>query len=433
MTTIAATPTAKSHPLRLLDYLTLNAYWFALSFLWNAMGPILLPTLVPMLVPESQKGSALGILSALGLIVAIVVQPASGAWSDSRTTRFGKRRPYIVAGTMFDVVFLLMMAFSGNYILLLVGYVLLQTSSNIAHGPYQGYIPELVPEAKRGSASGVARFLEIFGIIVTSLVVGNWVGQGQIVLAFIAIIFFLLFTLVITARFVTEQPFDGWTPAEPRTRAVEAVHPGTARQGRYESSLQTIFYSRDFFLWLISRLLILLGGNLVRNYALYFLQDVLKLPNPAAEVGNLLAIIAVAILIVVYPAGALSDRLGRKWLIVLSGLLGAIGAVMLMTATTLTMVLIDGGIIGVSIGIFLSVNWAWATDLIPADESGRFLGISNLATAGSGVLAGVGGFMLDFFNAQSPNLGYTALFLTAAICYILGTLVALGVKETRTR
>ncbi len=192
-----------------------------------------------------------------------------------------------------------------------------------------------------------------------------------------------------------------------------------------------IFYSRDFFLWLGSRLLILLGGNLVRNYALYFLKDVLKLANPAAEVGNLLAIIAVAIVIVVYPAGALSDRIGRKWLIVASGVLGAIGALLLMTATTLTMVLIDGAVIGVSIGIFLSVNWAWATDLIPADEGGRFLGISNLATAGSGVLAGVGGFMLDAFNAQSPNLGYTALYLTAAICYVLGTVVAFGVKDTR--
>ena len=135
MTTIAAIPTAKSHPLRAWDYLTLNAYWFALSFLWNSMGPILLPTLVPLLVPESQKGSALGILTALGLVIAIVVQPAAGAWSDSRTTRWGKRRPYIVGGTLFDVVFLLLMAFAGNYVVLLIGYLLLQTSSNIAHGP----------------------------------------------------------------------------------------------------------------------------------------------------------------------------------------------------------------------------------------------------------------------------------------------------------
>jgi Na+/melibiose symporter-like transporter len=422
MTTIAATPIRKSRPLRVWDYLTLNAYWFALSFLWNSMGPILLPTLVPMLVPESQKGSALGTLSALGLVIAIIVQPAAGAWSDGRTTRWGKRRPYIVGGTLFDVVFLLMMAFAGNYLMLLIGYLLLQTSSNIAHGPYQGYIPELVPEAKRGAASGVARFLEIVGIIVTSLVVGNWVGQGQIVLSFVAIIFFLLFTMVITAVFVTEEPFDGVEIVGPKTRAARAIQ---------ESPLQTIFYSRDFFLWLVSRLLILLGGNLVRNYALYFLKDVLHLPNPAAEVGNLLAIIAVAIVIVVYPAGALSDRVGRKWLIVASGILGAIGALMLMTATTVTMVLIDGALIGVSIGIFLSVNWAWATDLIPADESGRFLGISNLATAGSGVLAGAGGLMLDLFNAQSPNLGYTALYLTAAICYVLGTVVAVAVKDTR--
>jgi MFS family permease len=104
---------------------------------------------------------------------------------------------------------------------------------------------------------------------------------------------------------------------------------------------------------------------------------------------------------------------------------------MLLPATTLTAVLLAGGVIGLSTGIFLSANWAWATDLIPAEESGRFLGISNLATAGSGVLAGIGGVMLDFFNAQAPNLGYTALFVSAAACYALGTLVAFAVKDTR--
>ncbi|MCL4393535.1 MAG: MFS transporter [Chloroflexi bacterium] len=428
MTTASAaspSPATRAHPLRAWDYITLNVYWFALSFLWNSMGPILLPTLVPTRVPESQKGSALGIIAALGLVIAIVVQPAAGAWSDRRTTRWGRRRPYIVGGTLFDVVFLLAMAFSQSYVVLLVAYVLLQTSSNIAHGPFQGYIPELVPEARRGSASGVARFLEIVGIIFTSLLVGSWVGQGQIVLAFVAIIFFLVATMAVTAVFVSEVPFDGFTPA-PRDEP-------TAESRKHESGWHALFFSRDFTLWLVSRLFILLGGNLVRNYALYFLTDVLKLSNPAAEVGKLLAIIAVAIAVVVYPAGALSDRVGRKRLIVASGLIGALGAALLVTATTLTMVLIDGGLIGISIGVFLSVNWAWATDLIPADQGGRFLGISNLATAGSGVLAGVGGFMLDFFNGQSPNLGYTALYVTAAICYLIGVAFALGVRDSRAK
>ncbi len=408
-----------ARPLRAWDYLTLNVYWFALSFLWNSLGPILLPTLVPLLVPESQKGSALGLLSALGLIVAIVVQPAAGAWSDTHTTRWGRRRPYIVGGTLFDVVFLLAMAFAGTYVTLLIAYLLLQVSSNIAHGPYQGYIPELVPAAKRGGASGVARLLEIVGIIVTSLAAGAWVAAGQIHLAFFAIIFFLLLCMALTALFVSEEPFEG------------AARRSTPTGKTQSSFLQTIFYSRDFFLWLISRLLILLGGNLVRNYVLYFLKDVLRLPDPAADAGNLLAVIAVAIALVVYPSGWLSDRWGRKSLTALSGLLGAVGAFLLITATTLPAVLLDGALIGVSLGIFLSVNWAWATDLVPAAESGRFLGISNLATAGAGVLAGAGGYMLDYFNAQAHNLGYTVLYLTATLCYLAGTAVVLGVRDIR--
>jgi MFS family permease len=437
----------KPHPLRAWDYLTLNIYWFALSFLWNSMGPILLPTLVAQLVPESQKGGALGTLSALGLIIAIAVQPVAGAYTDTRTTRWGRRRPYIVGGTLFDVVFLLTMAFAGNYVVLLVAYLLLQTSSNIAHGPYQGYIPELVPESKRGAVTGVKQLLEIVGIIATSLAVGNLVGQGQIFAAFLAIIFFLLLTMAITALCVDERPFDGTMAG--------AKHLQTATNA---SPLRMIFHSRDFFLWLVSRLLILVGANLVRNYALYFLHDVLHLPNPAAEVGNLMAVIAIAIAVVVYPAGALSDRWGRKILVSVSGVLGAIGAVVMMTVQNrvlfsipryfviylgnnqisvigvdqipVTDLLVPGTIIGLSIGIFLSVNWAWGTDLIPAEASGRFLGISNIATAGAGVFAGAGGWMLDYFNAQSSNLGYAMLYLSAAVCYVVGTVVVMGVKES---
>ena len=422
--TVMAQPKSRAagHPLRVWDYLTLNVYWFALSFLWNSMGPLLLPTMVALLVPESQKGSAVGLVSALGLIVAIVVQPLAGAWSDSRTTRWGRRRPYIVGGTLFDVAFLLLMVFSGNYLLLAVGYLLLQTSSNIAHGPYQGYIPELVPESKRGAVTGVKQVLEIIGIIITSLAVGNLVGQGQILAAFVAIILFLLFTMAITAIFVTEKPFDGASP--PATESAAAATPG-------RSPLQVLFYSRGFFLWLVSRLLILTAANLVRNYILYFLKDVLAVPNPAAEAGNLLAIIAVAIALVAYPAGPFSDRWGRKRVVILSGILGAIGALLLMSATTMTMVLIDGGLVGLSMGIFLTASWAWGADLMPAGEGGRYFGISNIATAGAGVLAGAGGFMLDFFNAQSPNGGYAVLFLAAAVCYVVGTVVVLGVPDRR--
>lgn len=414
---MSTTTKSAPNPLRLGDYFTLNAYWLALSFMWNSIGPILLPVLVTRLVPESEKGTALGTLTAIGLIIATIVQPLSGAWTDSRTTRWGKRRPYIVGGTLFDVVFLLGIVFSPNFALMLVAYALLQTVSNIAHGPYQAYIPELVPEDKRGKVTGVKQFLEMFAAIFAALVVGN-LAKDNTVLAFILIIVTLLVTMLLTALFVKERPFDGATPVAKPT-AIE------------QSIWQTLFYSRDFFLWLISRLLILLALNLIRNYLLFFLGDVLKMSDPAKEVGNLLAILGVAVTLVAYPAGALSDRLGRKPLVIIAGTLGAIGALMLIFSSEMTMVLISGTVLGVSIGIFLSANWAWGTDLIPQDAGGRLLGISNIATAGSGVLAGIGGYVLDYFNKQAPNAGYTALYLIAAVCYILGTVVVLSVKDVR--
>ncbi|MEW5719829.1 MAG: MFS transporter [Chloroflexota bacterium] len=420
------------HPLRARDYFTLNAYWFALSFMWNAMPTIVLPMLVLRVIDESQKGAAMGVLSIVGMIVATIVQPIAGTWTDVRATRWGKRRPYIVGGTLFDVVFLLAMVFAGDYLVLLIVYALLQISSNIAHGPYQAYLPELVPEEQRGKVSGVKLVFEMVGAIVTALVVGNLVGQGQLLAAFAAIIFFLLLTMAITALGVDERPFDGAATAKhPEQNPKRSVAESKEAESKDVAPLRLIFHSRDFFLWLVSRLLILTAVNLIRNYLLYFLGDVLHVENPAADAGTLLAILGVAVAAIVYPAGALSDRWGRKWLIVISGILGTVGALAMLLATTLPFVLVAGTIVGVSIGIFLSVNWAWGANLIPADAGGRFLGVSNIAAAGGQMLAGAGGWMLDYFNVRSPNLGYTVLYLTAALCYVVGTLIVVGVRDKR--
>jgi MFS family permease len=94
-------------------------------------------------------------------------------------------------------------------------------------------------------------------------------------------------------------------------------------------------------------------------------------------------------------------------------------------------VLLYGGIIGLSAGIFLSANWALATDLIPKQEAARYLGITNLATAGAGVLAGLGGPVIDLFNARQEGMGYTALFFTAFLAYLVGAAALLKIGERR--
>lgn len=170
--------TSEVRGFRANDYVTINAYWFALSYLCNSIHPIVLPMLVPLMAPASLKGSALGIMTSIALVVAVIVQPAAGAISDQSTFRWGRRRPYVLVGTLFDLLLLLGIALAGSYWLLLAAYLLLQLSSNVAHGPYQGLIPDLVREDRRGAASGAKQLAEILGVIVTSKVTPYFMGWG---------------------------------------------------------------------------------------------------------------------------------------------------------------------------------------------------------------------------------------------------------------
>src|SRR5215218_4360215 len=89
-----------------LDFVVLSLYWVAIGYLWQSLGTLLLPSLVQDLVGAASKGRALSLLEGIGTIVAIVWQPLAGALSDRTRTRWGRRHPYILTGTLGDLVFL---------------------------------------------------------------------------------------------------------------------------------------------------------------------------------------------------------------------------------------------------------------------------------------------------------------------------------------
>ena len=94
------------------------------------------------------------------------------------------------------------------------------------------------------------------------------------------------------------------------------------------------------------------------------------------------------------------------------------------------MLYVAGTIIGLATGLFMTANWALGTDLVPNAEAGRYLGISNLAGAGSGIVgAGIGGLVADQLNAYRPGLGYFAIFASYAVLFGLSSLCLIGVKE----
>jgi MFS family permease len=185
----------------------------------------------------------------------------------------------------------------------------------------------------------------------------------------------------------------------------------------------------DFVWFLVSRLLILMAFSALQKFALYFFMDVVGITSPAVVTADLFIVVGVCMLAAVYPAGRLSDRIGRKPIVVSSGLLSALGIMLLFFSQSYAPIMLSGAILGFSSGAFMSTNWALATDLVPKGEEGRYLGLTNLATAGSSaVILFIIGPMIDFFNARDPGLGYQAMFLVSFICLVIGSLLALKIK-----
>jgi MFS family permease len=103
----------------------------------------------------------------------------------------------------------------------------------------------------------------------------------------------------------------------------------------------------------------------------------------------------------------------------------------MILAHTPETVLLCGSIIGAGAGVFVTSNWALATDLAPQAEAGKFLGLTNLATAGAGALSRLTGPGLDWLNNRWPGegYGYTALFVSSAVFALLALLVLARVPE----
>jgi MFS family permease len=393
--------------------LVLNAYWVGLSFMWNTIHPILLPAVLLNYVPDAKKNTYLGLLTFVGLIIAMVVQPITGALSDRWRSRFGRRRPLAVIGTLFDFVFLSILAWAGGLTWLFIGYVGLQFSSNIAHGPMQGLLPDRVPRAQLGVASSLKTFMDMLSLILASLLAGRLLDPAtrdptRVILVVMGV---LAVSAAVTFLGVREEPTDTHTRAH--------------WNGLWQQ-LYFDFRENSSYWWLIAeRLLFLTGIYGVQTFAQYYLQDVLRVPDPPRQTGDLLAALTVTMVILVLFSGWLTDRYGARRTLAIGTLVSAGGMLLMLFATDMRALLIFGSILGAGIGLFLTSNWALANSLAPGAEAGKYLGLTNLATAGSAALARLEGPALDALNAAWPGawLGYKALFIFGAMCMLLSVLL----------
>jgi len=212
----------------LLDQVNINVFWIANNFHWQALLAVVLPSMVVKFLGEDNKDINLAMVVIWGTVVAVVVNPLVGAISDYATFRMGRRRPFMIVGTIFNVAILVLFAFAptwfsatGLLITFLLLFLFLQFTNNLANSPWSAIIADNVPPKQRGVTAGLYGLFTLLGNALGAVVAGLIVNKhdamdiyrNEIVRIFLIIavvqIVFVVYTIVtvkekplhITARF----------------------------------------------------------------------------------------------------------------------------------------------------------------------------------------------------------------------------------------
>jgi MFS family permease len=458
-TSIGVSPTARLSFGRLA---AINAFWFGGGAHWQPIYISLIPV-GATLIAGSRADLLIGRVTAAGGVFALLTPILVGWLSDRTVTRWGRRRPWMVAGTILNIIGLGLLALSTNQLTFVAAYLVVQLSNNAAGAAYTGVIPDVVRPEDRGRASGLLGTMNQLGTVVGVGLVGvafKVYGDTRAGLlagyGIVAVI--LAITLLITVVAVKEPGYPPPRPSPSRGEGdsssgsghlplaavvcgaaflvavvalfaillaslgslfwpVGAVFVGssiiTVLAARRLPALMAFFQafrSNDFFWTFATRGLVTLGIFSILPFMELYFRDVVRTPDAgAASAFWLLAVIAGAI-IPSMIGGVLSDRTGRRKLFVYisSALQAAVVSVLLFgLVRSLSLLYVLGILYGIGYGAYYAVDWALACDVLPNREeaAGRDMALWHVSFTLPQVLAPaiLAGF-LHFLNEPGHQL-----------------------------
>ena len=402
--------------------------WFQVIGQFGVFVAFITPLAISLAIRLSElapgRDEFLAYITGSGALAVMLTAPLFGVLSDRTRTRLGRRRPFMIAGTLLGIVSLLVMALAPNVFVLGLGWVLAQLGWGQVYQNLQTSMADKLSETQRGKVAGFAGFATqvapVFGVVIA----GSFAGDALLLfllpglVGVIVVVLFVLFT------------------KEADTRGA-----------RFEDklSLSTLFskylynprsYPDFSWVWL-GRFLFYFGLTLNTTFTAFFFAS--RLGVDVAEVAPIIATLGLfGILATTAGAiggGLLSDKLRRRRLFVLLGsLLFATGAVVMAFAGDIAVLYAGSLITSVGIGMFAAVDQALILDVLPEKESnaGRFMGIIGFAVS---IPQAVAPFLAPVFLAigvsAAGEKNYTLLYIVAGVFTILGGLVVTRVRSVR--
>jgi MFS family permease len=398
--------------------------WISLANLGLYVGyygplQVLLPNQAQAIAGTTHDVMALGWVTAIGAVAAMITQPVVGALSDRTTGRLGCRRPWILGGALLAALALAFLAGQRTIAGMIVGWTLAQAGLNALQSALTAGVPDSVPVRQRGFVSGWISVQMTIGVVagvalVSLIVTGN---GGYALVALVVLAFALPFALLTKpVRLAREDlPAFSWGEFARSFWVSPQRHPGFA------------------WAWL-TRFLVMLGGSMATLYLLYFLRDRVRFhqlyPRYTVEEGLLLLVVIYTIgaLASAVTCGRISDRSGRrKPLVTISGVVTAVPAVFLAAWPDWWVTVVCALVLGLGYGAYLAVDLALVTQVLPSKTGhAKDLGIINVAAAGPQVLAPA--IAAPIVGALG---GYPALYAVVAVIVLLGAVLVWKIPSVR--
>lgn len=392
--------------------------WFGIWMAQLTPVQLLLPQQIDELLKPTdwtQSVVAFGIISGIAGACALITYPLTGALSDRTTSRFGRRRPWIVLGTVVFAAALVALGLQTTMVGIGITWSLAIVGFCMVSAAITATISDQVPVNQRGFVSGW---------VSAPQAVGTVLGLG-LVLA-LSLSLFVGYTLMAVLLVVLVIPFAAIIPDEVLPKVLRAPFTlGALVKGFWINPVA----HPDFGWTLLGRVLVNLGNALGTTLLLYFLMFGLDRPKTAEDdLFTLTLVYLVFFIIAALGFGRLSDKIGqRKPFVYAAAYLQALAALLLALVPDFSIAVLGAGLLGLGYGCFMAVDQALATQVLPSSHTrGKDLGIMNIATA---VPQAVAPLLGSFIVAQFG--GFTPLFMASALVATLGGLAVIPIKKVR--
>ena len=403
-------------------------WWFVLGIMLGQLGifiALMGPATVSIQIKASQLASSPAEAASItafavapGALAAVIFNALGGRISDRSTSRFGRRRPWLIVGALGMLVGLALIALAPGAALMAVGWFLAQAAGNLALAAYVASIADQLSPAQYGRASGLVGIASNLAVMIATWLASVLTGN---MIALFLVPGLIGMVLVLVFAFMLPEP--------------------VLRENRLPFNLRELVLtfwrnpvkSPDFGLAWGGRFTIILASFMFTTFRVLYMENHLGLePGDAVRaVATGVTIYTVTSMVASLLAGWLSDLLGRrKILVAASILIFGLATYLLLHADTVTAFYVVEAIMGLAYGTYIAVDLALVLEVLPdREQAGKDMGVFNIANALPQSLApAFGGFLL-------ANLGggtdFTALLVAALVAAVIGAVLTMFIRGVK--